>query len=258
MRAVLRWLAVWLFAVAAASGVLAAPSADSAEEIFVRGNAAYETGRFDEAAEAYRTLVRYGVRDARVNYNLGNAAFKQAKLGEAIFHYLVAYRMDPTDPDIQANLDLARSRCFDRVETPEMSRIVRFARSVQDRLGPDRQAVACLVLLWLAAAIVAWRSSRPGGWNATAGWILAGLVLLLAISCASWSATYTRLEGRQLAVVLSPSVEALAGPGQNNAALFTVHEGLTLDVRSERQDWIQISLPNGLNGWVPRDAVGIL
>jgi uncharacterized protein YgiM (DUF1202 family) len=53
---------------------------------------------------------------------------------------------------------------------------------------------------------------------------------------------------------LQPSAEALAGPGLNNAALFTLHEGTTVTVRSEREGWLQVALPNGLSGWVVRDA----
>jgi SH3-like domain-containing protein len=56
------------------------------------------------------------------------------------------------------------------------------------------------------------------------------------------------------AVVLAPSVEALAGPGLENAALFTLHEGATVDVRAEREGWFQVALPNGASGWVERRA----
>ena len=74
----------------------------------------------------------------------------------------------------------------------------------------------------------------------------------------SWYTTFERLEGTRRAVVLGDAVDVLAGPGQNNASLFTVHAGLTLEVRAERQEWIQVSLPNGLHGWIPRDALGFV
>lgn len=229
---------------------------ETPEETFSRGNAAFENGRFEDAAEAYRTVLRYGIRDARVEYNLGCAAFRLGRLGEAILHFERALRLDPTDPDVKANLELARGRCFDRVEAPEVAAPIRMVRGAQDAAGPDRQAAALLVLVWLVASLVGWRSSRPGGWNAAAGWILASALFLLAALGASWLSTRDRLEGVPLAVVLASSVEVRAGPGENNAVLFTVHEGLALEVRSERQDWIQVSLPNGLNGWVPGDSVG--
>ena len=90
------------------------------------------------------------------------------------------------------------------------------------------------------------------------GWTLAALVLAASLTALSWGGTWQRLEGERVAVVLAASVEVLAGPGENNASLFTVHEGLTLTVRSERPDWVQVSLPNGLNGWIPRAALGFV
>ncbi len=236
--------------------VVALPSlAETPEEIFARGNSAYEEGRFDEAAEAYRSVLRYGVRDARVEYNLGCAAFRTGRIGESILHFERAARLDPGDADVRANLELARSRTFDRVEAPESAAPVRWVRRAQDLLGPDRQAVALLVLLWAVCGWIVRCSWRPGGWSgAAAWWLAAGLAAGLLVG-ASWLATRARIEA-PVAVVLEPSVEVRAGPGEHNAALFTAHEGLALSVREERPGWFLVSLPNGLNGWVPAPAVG--
>jgi SH3-like domain-containing protein len=74
----------------------------------------------------------------------------------------------------------------------------------------------------------------------------------------SWYSTWQRLEGVRIAVVLASPVEVLAGAGPNNASLFTIHEGLRVEVRQEQQGWVQVSLPNGLNGWVPHEALGFV
>jgi tetratricopeptide (TPR) repeat protein len=232
---------------------------ESPEEAFARGNAAYQRGDFDQAAQAYRAVLDDDVRDARVEYNLGNAEFKRGRLGLAILHYLRAHRLDPTDEDIRANLDYASSLTVDRVPEDQVAGVIRWLRGVQNRIGPDRQAWLAVVLVWAVAALVAWGLARPGRWNPVYGWSTAALVLALAIVAASWSVTHERLAGRPLAVVLQPSVEVLAGPAVNNATLFTVHEGLTVEVRGEAgSDWIQVSLPNGLTGWMPAESVGVV
>ena len=83
--------------------------------------------------------------------------------------------------------------------------------------------------------------------------------MLLLLTCASWYGTLERLTGKDLAVVLDDVVEVLAGPADNNSTLFTIHEGLTVEVREGRSgEWIQVSLPNGLNGWLPASAVGLV
>lgn len=229
--------------------------AETPEELFDRGNTAYEAGRFGEAVEAYRGALRYGIRDARLEYNLANAEFKQGRLGRAILHYQRALRLDPTEEDARRNLELVESYRVDRVEPAELAGVVRWVRELQERLGPDRHAIAVLVLVWAISALVAWCSSRPGGWNAAAGWLVATLVAVLVLAAVSWRLTYQRLEGQALAVVLDEAVQVLAGPGENNATLFTVHEGLTVEVRADRGGWLQVSLPNGLNGWLRREAV---
>ena len=97
------------------------------------------TVRYWLLATHYRTVLKYRIRDPRVEYNLGNAEFRLGHLGEAILHYERARRMDPTDPDIEANLRFAQSRRFDRVENPELPAIVGWTRSLQDRSDPDLQ-----------------------------------------------------------------------------------------------------------------------
>ena len=231
-------------------------AAQTPEDVFLEGNAHYEDGRYAAAAVAYRSLLRYQIRDPVLEYNLATAEFRLGKLGRAILHYERARRLDPTDRDIGANLEFARSFRHDQVEPEQQAAIVRWTRALQNRLGPDRQAWAAMAVVWLIAALQAWCFSRPRGWSATHGWLLGALLLVLAVSSASWYATLHRLEGRRRAIVLEQVVEVLAGPGYNNPALFTGHEGLGLWIRGERDEWLQVSVPNGLHGWIARDAVG--
>lgn len=244
-----------LVSVALLGAVSIAP-AQTPETIFNEANAAYEDGRYEEAAKGYRSLLRYRINDARVEYNLGNAEFRKGNLGQAILHYERARRLAPVDQEIRGNLEYARSLCFDRVEAPRPAAIVRWFHTVQNHLGPDRQAWIALSLIWLAAGLVAWCGSRRGGWNRVHGWLISGMLVALIVSGTSWHATLQRLEARESAVVLDEVAEVLAGPGYNNPGLFTVHEGLTLEIRARRDEWLQVSLPNGLSGWIAIQAVG--
>ena len=237
-------------------GSLAAPlRAQGPETIFEEGNKAYDEGRFEEAREAYLTLLRYRIRDARVEFNLGNTEFKLGRLGYAVLHFERARRMSPTDDEILANLAYARSFSADQVEPRPFPAPLRWLFALQDRLGPDTHAWAGLAQLWLVFGLLAWGLARPGRWSGALGWSLAGLLLALTVTGGSWHLTWQRLEGTRLAVVVSEAAEVLAGPGRNNATLATVHEGLTLRVREVRPDWMQVTLPNELYGWLLRDSV---
>ena len=61
-----------------------------------------------------------------------------------------------------------------------------------------------------------------------------------------------------VAIVLDQRAEIHSGPGADNPTLFVVHEGLKVVVRNRSDGWIQVTLPNGLTGWLPdSSAAGI-
>lgn len=239
---------------------LASPAvrAQSPEELFDQATAAYEEGRFDQAAQLYESLLRFRVVDPVVEFNLGNAEFRRGRLGAAILHWERARRLAPTDGDVSANLAYARSLTTDRVEPPPRAALVEWLYGVQNRLGPDRQLLAAVGLFWFAGGLVAWCALRRRGWSPAAGWGLFVLLCAIALVGGSWWMTLERLEGRDAAVVLAGSVEVLAGPGENNATLAVVHEGLLVEVRSEREAWLRVRLPNGVSGWVDRRGLGVI
>jgi len=228
--------------------------AESAEETFERARAAYEQGNWEQAAEGFRGLLRYGFTDARLEYNLANAEYKRGRMGEAILHYERARRLDPSDPDVLANLAMARSRIRDVIEDPDAAGALTAWRAWQDRVGATAQAVAALAGLWVVAGIVTWCGGRRGGFTPAWGWALSVTILVTIVISLSWHATWTRVSGTRRAVVLRPAAEALAGPGLNNTSQFTLHEGTTVEVRGERPGWLQVALPNGATGWIQDDA----
>ncbi len=244
-----------LLALGMAGATCLGAHAQSPEEVFERANRAYEAGRFAEAAEHYETVIRYGVRDARVEFNLANAYYKLGRLGLAILHYERARRLDPTDREVAANLELARERCRDRLPPPAQPAVLAALVALQDRLGPDRQAWLAVSLWWIVAGLLAWALARPGRADARWGWIWGAALLLLALVLCSWYTTHGRWHGHEAAVVLAPATEVRAGPGENHAVLFVVHEGLTVEIRSSRPGWVQVRVPNGLHGWLAAGAL---
>ena len=57
-------------------------------------------------------------------------------------------------------------------------------------------------------------------------------------------------------VVLVEKVDVLSGPASDSPILFSVHEGLKVRIENDLPDWVQISLENGWNGWVKKEALG--
>ncbi len=229
--------------------------AASPEELFQAGKSAYDDGRYDEAVAAYRQILALRIEDPRVLFNLGNACFKQGRLGPAILNYERALRLDPGDREVLSNLDLARGQIRDRVAEPELQYPIRVVKDTIDATPPDPLAWIFLCFYFAAAACM-------GGAIVTSSWVrrrllfYAALLLGLVVMTSGVALTYKhRQASADVAIVMQDKLDVRSGPGDENTVLFTVHEGTRLEMRNRLDPWIQVSLPNGLSGWVPSGAV---
>src|SRR5688572_8585918 len=77
---------------------------------FDAANKMYEQGNFQAAANGYENLIRGGVKNPVVYFNLGNAWFKAGQFGRAIAAYREAQRLAPRDPNVRFNLQFVRKQ----------------------------------------------------------------------------------------------------------------------------------------------------
>jgi tetratricopeptide (TPR) repeat protein len=243
-----------ILVIAALAGGLPARAA-TVEETFERGAAAYREGKFEDAAQAYIAILEGGVADPRVFYNLGNVYFKQGRIGPAILEYERALRLDPADQDVRDNLDLARSQMRDRVPDADLQAPVRLVKDTIESTPPDVLSWAFLGFWWLTCVVIA-------GIPLVRSWIRrrfmaygAGALALVAALFATALFYQMQQEAEGIAIVMADKVDVRSGPGEENTVLFTVHEGTRMEVRSRVEHWTQVSLPNGLSGWVPAESV---
>ena len=94
-----------------ALGILA--QEPSSTDLMAAANGRYERGEFAEAAQQYENLIAMGYEDTALYYNLGNAYLEGGDPGRAILNYLRAEELSPRNPNVRANLDLARSMTLD-------------------------------------------------------------------------------------------------------------------------------------------------
>lgn len=250
-----RWIAdagrlgIWLLAAALAfDGTPPAAAAPSAAlSTFERGNTLYEEGDFEGALQSFREVLASGFEDAAVHYNCGNAAFKSGRLGEAIFHYRRAHALAPRDEDVAANLEYARFLAVDATE--EGARTDRRAESWLGKATPEEilrwaPALAGLAAVLGSASLFARRASRALRRAASAALALWVLAWAGAGFLAAWTARDPE------AVVLARQSEVRSGPGPGFSTAFVLHEGAEVAVEGERGEWIEISLPGDLRGWI--------
>ena len=236
-------IVVWLLGLPAAMA--------AASDAFRNANELYDAGKFAEAAAAYEKIEP---KTAYVYYNLGNAWFRQDKLGLAVLNYERARKLAPRDPDILANLKFAQQRLgVDEANTPPRA-VQRFLRSVIASRTPTEWSVYELAALWLSAlAIGAWIYFPR---------MRTGLLIIAAAGVAGFVASTFALSYQMIndhtapaAIVMATSAEARFAPMPDSTIHFRLVEGTEVAVREDRGQWLFVERADGQQGWVKSEAI---
>lgn len=226
------------------------PTAD-----FEEANRLYQEENYREAANLYLSILNGGFESGALHYNLGNAYYKSGQLGRALLHYRKAKRFLPRDRDLEANISLAKMRAADKIEVPRL-KIWRTLDSVRDYLTINEWARLTLILFLLTLALIALYFFRGKGLVKKLSFYGATLMLIFFAVCAGFfTAQIWRAEKVIEAVVMEDKIEILSAPDEGAKALFSLHEGTTVEVEQKLLPWVEISLPDGKKGWVRMEVL---
>ena len=256
----LRWLSITSLVAAGAILVVVSDThaqAPQAADLMTEANSRYERGEYAEAAQQYEALIDTGYEDTAIYYNLGNTYLESGDLGRAILNYLRAQALSPRDPDILANLDLARAKTVDRIGA-ERDSLVESVSYFGRRWVTPSELGALSLLLWAItglaiSVLLVYRSSPLRAFVRTGAAVsaIATLVSFLLLVSMLYVNPYDHT-----GVVTAEAVDVVSGPGPQYAREFTLHSGAEVRLVDTRQGWLRVSLPGGeLQGWAPSHAI---
>jgi tetratricopeptide (TPR) repeat protein len=233
----------------------ASADTESATALFNKGNQDYDEGKFDQAIEEYEKILNLGIKNYQVYYNLGNAYFRQNQLGLAILSYRRALILKPGDEDTEANLAFVKLFTLDKLEEQKINPLSNLVSWFLGLWSKDR--LALFTSLFYALSIVAgivilFRGAKR--------YLLFGLVCFLILFIVSGTSLWAKIQSDSIkyGVVVTSQAEVRSGPGTDYVLQFTGHEGLEFRVDEQAEGWYRISLPNGIKGWIPKEAVEIV
>ena len=235
----------------------AAAQTQDVSRIFQSGNEYYAQSNYNAAIEQYQKVVESAMVSEVVLYNLANAYFKNNQLGKAILCYEKAQRLAPHDREIAENLNFARARIADKVERPPEGFFLSQLRRITNWLPLDTETALAVVFFLAANAAFSlfWLDVIPSLSRVTLYASIAFLMLFLILGASNLVRIYSQ-ETVHEAVILVEKADVLSGPASDSPTLFSIHEGLKVRIENDLPDWVQISLDNGWNGWVKKEALG--
>lgn len=232
-------------------GFLGTAQIDS--ELFEAANQAYADGNYRQAAAQYNEILENGNTSAALHYNLGNAHYKLNELAPSIYHFEKALQLEPGDEDIQNNLEFAKNMAIDAIQQEEPKGFLNIFDSSTSAFLPAGWAwvgIFCMVA-FVVFFLVYYFSNRSVVKRVS----FIGSLIFLLLSVSSVVIAFTKQNLQQentFAIIFSEEVEVKNEPNVRASEVFRLHEGAKVKVTEDFQEWVEIELPNGNQGWIPR------
>lgn len=220
------------------------------EETLFKANQAYKERHFEAAIDGYEQMIRSGHANGHIYYNLGNAYFKEDRLGHAILNYERAILLIPRDADLNFNLRHARDQIKDDI--PESKDFMSTTFFWLDSLRPGEIFWAFAILnslFWLTLMLrLFYRSDGTY-------YLFIILLIFWLITGISLGLKWYEIETDTRVVIIDKEVNALAGPDIKDTVLFKLHEGAVVNQERSEDGWFLINLPDEKRGWVKAGSV---
>lgn len=223
-------------------------------------DSAYIQGDYLTAISMYEWIVQNQGVNATLYMNLGNCWLKRDEVAKAILCYERAYLIDPSDPDIRFNLELARTKTVDKVNPVNQLFIVVWFKKLLAVLDVNGWAVLTVVLFAITILLVGvLLFSKKSGIRKISFSFSAFFLLLSILSFIFATTQMGNLKERDTAIIMSPSVTVKSTPSSGGTDLFIIHEGRKVKILdSSMKEWVEIRLEDGNTGWVPVNVMEII
>ncbi len=222
------------------------------EEAFQRGNALYNQEKYQEAIDAYTTILDNDQESAALYYNLGNAQYKLSNIGASIYYYEKALKLSPNDQDIKNNLAFAQKATIDAIDTIPEGFISRIFNKVITLFSFDGWAwfsVICVIVFVLL--FIAYYTARTSS-KKRVFFLGAWLFLVIGVFGIFFAfKQYDNYKNIQYAIIFAQETTIKSEPNLRSEEVFELHEGTKVKVMETVNDWKKIKLSDGKIGWIP-------
>ena len=222
-------------------------------------DSAYVRGEYQQAINGYEALLKQGV-SADLYYNLGNAYYRTENIPQAVLNYERALLLSPGDRDIRFNLQIARSKTYDKIVPESEMFFVTWYRSLVSLMSVDGWARTALVALGLTIVLLLVYLFSDRLWLRKVGFFggVALLLLFFAGNLFAWQQKQDLLN-RKGAIIFAPSVTVKSTPAANGTDLFILHEGTKVTIiDGSMKDWKEIHIADGKEGWIESKLIRII
>jgi tetratricopeptide (TPR) repeat protein len=221
------------------------------QSLVIAGNEYYSKNEFEKAIESYKAVIDSGYTSAELYFNLGNAYFKTHQVTLALLNYERAAIIDPHDPDIQNNLQLAKTFVTDEINPIPGFIVKQWFTDIVKLLRSNTWAVISIISFNLTLlCLLVYLFSRRIILRKVSFWTS---VVMIIISSLNFTFAFQRKKmdtQHHTALIQVPSVTVKSSPDDSGTDIFQLHEGTKVTIVDQLGEWREIRIVDGNQGWL--------
>ncbi|MWB93547.1 tetratricopeptide repeat protein [Flavobacterium sp. GA093] len=228
-----------------------------AQASFEKGNALYQKGFYQEAAQAYETVVTDNKeQSAELYFNLGNCYYKLNKVAPAIYNYQKALVLKPNDTETLNNLKFAKKLTIDEIkEVPKVG----FAKLIQNFTSIfDYNTWAIISVEISFAFLLSFIGYYFSQLTLSKRLYFIGMFVLLfalLLTVSAGMSEKNHFDNDRPAVVFAEMTELRNEPQKSGSKIILLHEGAVVYVKESLENWKKVELTDGTEGWIEALAI---
>jgi tetratricopeptide (TPR) repeat protein len=227
------------------------------DALFQQGVRFYQEENYAEALQAFQQIRDAGHDAGSLYFNMGNCYYKLGDSGRAILFYESAKKLTPGDEDVRFNLGLVNESIVDQIEKQEDFFLIRYWRGFLFLLHKTTFLVLLGALYGAAVLFLIFRLlARNGALRLLSQRLAVTFGVLFLLFGASFIARLHDEKTRVEAVILADKVDVMSAPlAQGGTEVFVLHAGTKVRLDRQRDEWVEIILPDRKVGWVKKDVL---
>jgi tetratricopeptide (TPR) repeat protein len=229
----------------------------SNEIIFQKGVEYYKEKKYKEAVDEWSKLEK-DYLDWRVFYNIGNAYAKLNKIGYAMLYYEKALKIKPDEKRIEDNINFLKYKLKDKIEEEQKTLLRKTIENFYKKLNFNKMLYPFFFSFLLINFIITFYLISPKNFPKFLVIISSFLIALLLISSIFLYHFWWKEKNVFYGIIVEDTVEVKSAPMNDSTDLFIIHEGLKVRVYEEVEGYLRIVLPNGMSGFILKEAIKII
>lgn len=226
---------------------------------FDKANNYYNNSRYSESIRIYESILDEGWESSNLYFNLGNSYFRQNQIGQSIWAYNKALKMDPRNEDLIKNLSIAEAKIKDRIILPDEFYFVKVYGNFKSRYTLKEWLLFGGVIMLFT--VISFLISEFYVIKIFKIVSLMKILMLLTITVhiVILDKFFDENNDNKIGIIIDNQVKAFSGPFYgDNSILFNLNEGTEVKIKQSQKKWVEIILMDGKSAWITSNKIRLL